>query len=431
MILTASPNGRRRWLATTLLAGAAGLPAASALAQTALPPVPVEVEAASEPSLLTTTTLTEAELDAKRDGGNDTANLLKGIPGLSLTSGGGVSSLPSIHGMADDRLNITLDGMPLAAACPNHMNPVLSYVDPTRVSKITVMAGLTPVSAGGDSIGGTIAVETAPPAFAAPGEDLRTDLELSAFYRSSAHAVTTAGHAAMATDSYSIGYDGAYAHAGDYHRGGDNQPVRTSTYETTEHALSLAAKSDAHLLQLQAGVQYMPYQGFPNQRMDLTDNRSKFANGRWQGSFDWGTAEARLYWHDVSHQMNFLGKVKGSDMPMNTTATSYGYGVKAELPGSARDTWRVGNEFHRFLLDDWWPPVAGMMSMMAPNDFQNIHGGERNRVGTFAEWEARWTPQWTTLLGVRNDTVWTDTGNVQGYNTSYDTEAAACNAQDH
>jgi iron complex outermembrane receptor protein len=35
-----------------------------------------------------------------------------------------------VHGLADDRLRIKIDGMDLIASCPNHMNPPLSYLDP-------------------------------------------------------------------------------------------------------------------------------------------------------------------------------------------------------------------------------------------------------------------------------------------------------------
>ena len=64
---------------------------------------------------------------------SDTASLLRDVPGVSLYGAGGVSSLPAIHGLADDRLRIKVDGMDLIASCPNHMNPALSYIDPTNV----------------------------------------------------------------------------------------------------------------------------------------------------------------------------------------------------------------------------------------------------------------------------------------------------------
>jgi iron complex outermembrane receptor protein len=73
---------------------------------------------------------------------------------VSVYGAGGVSSLPVIRGLADDRLRTQVDGMDLVAACPNHMNSPLSYIDPTAVANIDVYAGVTPVSVGGDSIGG-------------------------------------------------------------------------------------------------------------------------------------------------------------------------------------------------------------------------------------------------------------------------------------
>ncbi|HNU66164.1 MAG TPA: TonB-dependent receptor plug domain-containing protein, partial [Methylotenera sp.] len=94
---------------------------------------------------------------------SDTASLLENEPGVSLYRAGGVSSLPAIHGLADDRIRIKVDGMDLIASCPNHMNPPLSYIDPTNIDNVKVYAGITPVSVGGDSIGGTIIADTKTP----------------------------------------------------------------------------------------------------------------------------------------------------------------------------------------------------------------------------------------------------------------------------
>ena len=71
-------------------------------------------------------------LKALRAATSDTASLLRSTPGVSLYGAGGASSLPAIHGLADDRVRIQVDGMDLVASCPNHMNPPLSYLDPTR-----------------------------------------------------------------------------------------------------------------------------------------------------------------------------------------------------------------------------------------------------------------------------------------------------------
>jgi iron complex outermembrane receptor protein len=76
-----------------------------------------------------------------------------------------VSALPVLNGFAADRLKIRLDGMEVTAACGNQMNAPMSYMPPAQVGMTRVMAGITPVSVGGDSIGGTIELSSPAPQF--------------------------------------------------------------------------------------------------------------------------------------------------------------------------------------------------------------------------------------------------------------------------
>lgn len=101
---------------------------------------------------------------------SDTAAL---VPGANVAKGGALSGLPMLHGLGDDRVRTLVDGVPVTSACPMHMNPPLSYVDPSRVQSVTVLPGVTPVSLGGDSVGGTISVTSASPVFAADTAALR------------------------------------------------------------------------------------------------------------------------------------------------------------------------------------------------------------------------------------------------------------------
>jgi hypothetical protein len=48
---------------------------------------------------------------------SDTASLFSDAPGVDSYTSGGVSSLPVVHGMADDRVNVLVNGMSLAPAC--------------------------------------------------------------------------------------------------------------------------------------------------------------------------------------------------------------------------------------------------------------------------------------------------------------------------
>lgn len=409
---------RRLWClaGTTLSCGMA----APALAQqvTALPDVDVHSDAAVPGAPADAVTVTREDIARHGAGSSDLAEILARLPGLSAYGAGGFSSLPSIRGLDNQRIGILVDGVPIDYACPNNMNPPLSYTDPQTVGSVSVVTGVSPVSLGGDTIGGSILVQTARPSFAKPGETLFTG-RASGYYRSNGDAFGGALSLTAATDTVSLTYNGSYTKAQDYDGGGKDGKVRSTEYAKTDHSLSLAAQTGAGLFQLSAGIQYAPHEGFPNQYMDMTDNRSWFLNGRYQGYFDWGTVDFAAHYRNTSHEMNFLADKGGTadgGMPMDTRDHGAGYSLKVSLPVSSRDTITLGSEFQHQWLDDYWPPVAGSM-MMGPDTFVNINQAHRNRLGSYAEWQADWSSRLTTTLGVRNDQVWMNTGDVQPYGT--------------
>jgi iron complex outermembrane receptor protein len=307
---------------------------------------------------------------------------------------------------------------------------------------------------GGDSIGGAIIVNSKAPRFAAAGEGLLTTGELGAFYRSNgeAHGVNLA--ATLANENLSITYSASTAQSKNYTSAKDfkagttatwttagshwlpGNEVGSSAYKTQNQSLSLALRNDNHLFDFKIGLQHMPYQGFANQHMDLTDNSSRQLNFGYTGNYAWGRLQARVYNEQTHHKMDFAedklywygGAHNVAGMPMETKGTNTGVLVKADINLSARDIVRVGAEYQRYRLNDWWAPVANSM-MMSPNTFWNINNGQRDRFDVFAEWEAQWNPQWLSLVGLRSSTVKMDSGTVQGYNVgSYGADAASFNA---
>ena len=410
---------------------------------------------------------------------SDTAQLLGDVPGVSLYGAGGVSSLPAIHGLADDRLRISVDGMDFIASCPNHMNPPLAYLTPGNIGKLQVYAGITPVSVGGDSIGGTIVAETLPPAFAAPGEGVLTQGEIGAFYRSNGDARGGNLSATAATENFNLSYTGSTAKAGNYQAGGDfknytatgnaghslgRDEVGSTAYETRTHTLGFAMKGGNHLLEAKIGYQEVPEQLYPNQRMDMLDNTQKRFNLRYLGEFDWGRFEARAYHEKVDHFMDFgadkrywygtqsgpggaggqtslngtpcapIGPNCAAGMPMYTESTTTGLNLKADIVLSERDLLRVGGLYQMYRLDDWWPASGGGMW---PGNFENIKDGKRDRAALFGEVESRFNERWSSLLGLRFEQVKSNAGNVHGYSTAPAAmgnqlaDATAFNARNH
>ena len=456
----------------------------------------VVVSAQRPQEVAVTSDVGSGEVARLRPATSDAASLLRDVPGVSLYGAGGASSLPAIRGLADDRLRIKVDGMDLIASCPNHMNPPLSYLDPTNVGKLTVYAGITPVSVGGDSIGGTIAAETAAPVFAEPGQPTLFTGEIGGFYRSNGDAYGGNVAVTAATDSISLSYRGAHAEAHNYTAGGDFKrntakgratgrlghtlpldEVGSTAYTTQTQTLGMAFKGRNHLVEAELGLQNVPEQLYPNQRMDMLDNEQQRFNLHYLGQFDWGSLDGRAFYEKVDHFMDFgpdkrfwygpgkpptgsggdvgfdgLGNgypcspisgtrmVNGAmvgcaaGMPMYTESKTIGVTVSADVDLSDKDLLRIGGQYLSYKLDDWWEPSgAGMW----PGAFDNINDGERNRFALYGEWESRMSAEWMTLLGVRYERVRADAADVRGYSTAVNApgnqyaDAEAFNARDH
>lgn len=364
------------------------------------------------PAVYVTVEKLDGSLEDSRLNAADSSALLTNRPGVNLYQGGGVSSLPVIRGLNDDRIKILVDGAELTSACGNHMNPPLSYISPTSVESINVLAGITPVSMGGDSIAGTIAVSSAKPAFAT-GDGLLYLGSFSTYYRSNNNGLSSALGASIASENLSLGFTGTIDHANSYEDGHGNK-VRSTQFDRRTQTFTLGAKGEDQQFTLRVGHQDIPYQGYVNQYMDMVGNQSNFINTNYARQFAWGDLDTRIYWQEVSHEMGFFSSEKTGTMPMKTRGQDYGYAIKTTIPFAQIHTLRIGNEFHRNKLDDHWPPVAGSM-MMGPLSFININDGHRDRFGVYAEVESKWNPQWSTLLGVRDDYVRSNTGDVHGY----------------
>ncbi|MGD9871231.1 MAG: TonB-dependent receptor plug domain-containing protein, partial [Thauera sp.] len=375
----------------------------------------VVVTAPEAASTVSGAVVPRAALQSLKPATSDAASLLRDVPGVSLYGSGGVSSLPSIRGLADDRIRIKVDGMDLIAACPNHMNPALSYLDPSNVGLLEVYPGISPVSVGGDSIAGTIVAESKAPVFAEAGKTLVTG-EVGAFYRSNGNARGGNLGATFASDSLSVSYSGSTAESDNYEaarafkssevtgREGHTLPldeVGSTAYKSRNHELGFAFKGGDHLFEAKVGLQDIPYELWPNQRMDMLENDQKRVNLRYQGKYDWGNLEARAYHEKVEHFMDFgadkrfwYGDASGgasalngapcvpvtdkvpslcaAGMPMNTESRNTGFALKGDVNLSATDLVRVGAEIQRYRLDDWWPASG---AGMAPDTFWNINNG--------------------------------------------------------
>lgn len=364
------------------------------------------------------------------EAGGDSASLLNMTPGVSLQKGGGLSSLPVIQGMADDRINIKIDGATSTSSCPNHMNPAMSYIEPSKISTIEVMAGITPVSAGGDSLGGSILVKSKELAFAQGSSTIKQTLNLNSYYKSNNENQGASFQYAIATPTYYFGYSGFDEHANNY-REGKEKRLKSTLYNQNSQTLDLGKKMDHGVLALKLTHAVVPYQGFINQRMDMVKNVSDLGNLSYKGKFLGMMVDSTFYYQKTDHKMDFIRSQREGEMPMNTSSNELGFNLKASHELSAKHLLSVGSDFNRYRLDDWWPGIDGMTMIMGPGNFQSVNNGKRDRLGLFAEVDSDWSKSFSTNLGLRTDIVSMNTGNVHGYNDTDNLpqDAAAFNAR--
>lgn len=398
------------------------------------------------------TTLNQQYISSQQAATSDTATILTKMPGLNIQSAGGISHLPVMRGLADNRLRILVDGVDAIASCPNSMNSPLSYIAPSSIAETTIYAGVTPVSVGGNSIGGTIIVETAEPTFSTDS-NIVTSGEVGAFYRSNGDGYGANLSTTAANDKLSLTYKGSFAQADNYKAGGDfksysetgnagkilpKDEVGSTAFESKNQSLDVAYKNGNHLLQGTYLWQNIPKELYPNQRMDMLDNQLDRINLRYKGDLNWGQLEAQAYHENVDHYMNFgedkrywYGMQSGTGldgsacapagtpgcangMPMYSRGETIGANLKGKINLAEDSKLEVGAEYQDYQLDDWWPASGGRMS---PNDFQNINNGKRQRIGVYGEWEKQMAPKWTTQLGARYENVRTSADKVHGYIT--------------
>lgn len=336
--------------------------------------------------------------------------------GVQFSSAGGVATAPVLNGLTGDRVKIQIDGAEVTASCANHMNPPMSYVSANQLTHLAVFAGVSPVSKGGDNIAGVIELESMQPKFSQQNRLSWHSGYSSVLFRTNDHAKLLGLGLSLNSKEYSLNYQGAYETADSY-EDGDGALVYDTLYEVQNHALTGAYRDKQRQWSIKLTHQNIPFQGFANQYMDMTNNKSLGVVMQLEQQLTEGQINANFSWQGVEHEMGFFSKEKTGHMPMNTEADNLSLRLKWQHPISSAHSLSGGAEYYRYSIDDWWPAVAGSM-MMGPNDYVNIQDGKRDRLALYLESNRDFTEQWLVSAGVRAERVSTNTGEVQAYNSA-------------
>ncbi|HEY4273467.1 MAG TPA: TonB-dependent receptor [Candidatus Udaeobacter sp.] len=374
---------------------------------------------------LTATKLVEPTPGLQLDG-SDTAALLEDVPGAAVVRNGPLTGIVQLRGLSDDHVGVLVNGMQITPACPNHMDPPLLYIAPSQLHSLTVLPGITSVSLGGDNIGGMVLAEPKPPAFATTPSPLFTG-EVGSFYRSSNDGVGVNGGFTLANPIWSGSYEGSWQTADDLRFPGGR--VRDSGIgEYQQHEGQIATQILNGVLNVYGGVSRTRDAGTPAQPMDMIKDDGWNVGGRMTGNYSFGQLDARIGYITADHTMdNFsLRPLASTDDPFTAPSQSddLSGSIGLTIPHDS-DTFRTGFDFHWSRFDAFEKDLSDGSSQ------EDINNANRSRVGVYLEWQTDWSPQWTTLIGLRNDTVWSDAGNVEQFYSDSAADAAAFNSHSH
>lgn len=330
-------------------------------------------------------------------------DLLRGVPGVAILDNGPQTGIAQVRGLSGDRVRVRIDGRTITPACPNHMDPPLHYAQVADGDLVEVFAGLSPVSAGGDSLAGTIDLRRPEPEFGSAGRALFGGA-VGGGFRGDHDAWSSETRLFGATGSWRGEYRGSWIEAGDLEIPGGT--VRASGFETQRHAVIGSLRTGGGFVAVDAGLSRTRDAGTPALPMDMVRDDSWHFGLHQKEDLGWGVLESRLYVHDVDHLMD-NHSLRPAAMRMQAPAASRDYGVSSSIVTGAGDgLLRVGIDLHRAEFEAEQVNAMGLRR-------DTFRDNRRERYGLFAEWEREWSGRWTGLFGLRGDYVETRAGAVR------------------
>ncbi len=340
----------------------------------------------------------------------DTAQLLKKAPGANVNSNGPLSAIPQYRGMYGPRVGVLLDGMELAPAGPNWMDPPLSYAAAGQLESLELFRGIAPVSVVQESIGGAVRAVTAQQGFSDSGE-LISSGHLYATGQTVNQGTQLGGSWLAATGNQRLRV-AALTESGDDAEFGDGEIV-PSEYRRDRFDTAYGFRIGAHEFELGYVYSDTGDTGTAALPMDIDFIEGhlgslgyRFESGAWK-------IDGRLFASDLDHEMtNFHLReppAAGSAWRRNTTdSENLGFKLAVTHSGQAMD-WTFGADgldaTHNSDIDNPNNPMFFV---------SNFNDAERRVLGLFVEGSRSLAPGLRGEIGLRYNRVDMDAGEVDG-----------------
>ncbi|MDQ6969118.1 MAG: TonB-dependent receptor [Mariprofundus sp.] len=335
----------------------------------------------------------------------DTADALKSVPGANVNKNGPLTGIAQYRGMFGSRINTQLDGLNVAPAGPNWMDPPLSHIPPSQLESISVIRGISPVSEGAESIGGSIKAKTATLPFSSNGE-VAPHGTFSTGYDSNNKAFTAGGQLGISSGSDRIQFNGNFDKGQDM-KAGNGLKIVPTQYKRRNLGADYGHRFDGGDFNLGYSNERVDNAGSPALPMDIIYVKSNAINAGFHSHAESDAIKwlADIHYMDTDHKMDnytmrsapvMLGMM-GMKMKRYavTNAKDFAYKLQAAIPVN-NGTFTLGTE-------GWLAKHNADVSDPANAAFklQNYNDAKRNRFGLFGEWKSPLTDSLGIQAGVR------------------------------
>lgn len=345
-------------------------------------------------------------------GSSDAAELLRRTPGGNVNRNGPLSGIAQYRGMYGDRVNVLVDGIYINSGGPNAMDPPLHYVARPLLDSLEVVRGISPVSAGAETIGGTIRVQSKTSEFN-NSDTFEATIDANAVVTSNKRGSALGALWSVARRDHRFHASGTTEY-GSHTEAGGGDTIFPTRYRRDSFGAGYGFRLGAHELALDLQRNETGETGTPALPMDIVYVDSTFGGAEYFGDWADFSLHAQLFASDVEHKMaNFTLR----EPPLNplgmvtrrfaiTSSSGTGWRFDSGLPlGFGRLS--MGFDGHAAEHD------ATVFDPDNPMFFVDTYNEvERKLYGLFAEWNSPLGTAWNLQLGGRLNSIESDAGFV-------------------
>ncbi|MGR9071645.1 MAG: TonB-dependent receptor [Gammaproteobacteria bacterium] len=343
---------------------------------------------------------------------NDTASLLKRVPGANVNRNGPLTGIAQYRGLYGNRVNISIDGANMKEAGPNSMDPPLSHHPAPLTESLHVYRGIAPVSSGIETIGGSMKAKSRKGQFAEAG-GIEWDGVAAAGYSSVDNGKFGALFSSIASENHKIYLSGS-EEKGDNYKYKNHKKVRPTRYDREAFTAGYGYRRDGHEIGLNFSHNDTGHTGTPALPMDIMYVRG----GLYDGQYSWDMGDGyqiktNFFYQKMRHLMNNFTLREAPlmmGMPMlrqnRTEVEGGGLDLALSMPlfdGEFTIGVNGDQSNHDALITN--PAMAAFF-------IDNFKGVERDRYSGYLEWKGDLIEDLSLELGARYIYAKTDADDV-------------------